>query len=70
MNDGIDPGVIVAEHGWWYPEQKDEGHGWDIANVNLLTDNNPETCDPVMSAPNLRVLLCNIAPCEDQEEDM
>jgi hypothetical protein len=23
-------------------------------------------CDPVMGSTNLRVLLCNISPCEDQ----
>jgi anaerobic selenocysteine-containing dehydrogenase len=66
LNDGIDPGVIVAEHGWWYPEMKDAGHGWDISNINILTDNAPETLDPVMAATNLRVCLCNISPCEKQ----
>jgi anaerobic selenocysteine-containing dehydrogenase len=66
LNDGIDPRVIVAEHGWWFPELEDPGHGWDISNVNVLTDNAPEISDPVMGATNLRVLLCNISPCEDQ----
>ena len=65
---GIDPKVIVAEHGWWFPEVKDPGHGWDVSNVNVLTDNSYESMDPVMGATNLRVLLCNIQRCEDQEE--
>ena len=64
LNDGIDPQVIVAEHGWWFPEVKDPGHGWDTANINVLTDNSHESMDPVMGATNLRVLLCNISPCE------
>ena len=64
LNDGIDPQVIVAEHGWWFPEVKDPGHGWDTANINILTDNSHESMDPVMGATNLRVLLCNISPCE------
>jgi hypothetical protein len=34
--------------------------------VNILTDNDADICDPVMGATNLRVLLCNISPCEDQ----
>ncbi|MFH1294130.1 MAG: molybdopterin-dependent oxidoreductase [Pseudomonadota bacterium] len=63
LNDGIDPQVIVAEHGWWFPEVKDPGHGWDTANINILTDNSHESMDPVMGATNLRVLLCNISPC-------
>ena len=66
LNDGIDPRVIVAEHGWWYPEIKDSGHGWDISNINLLTDNSHESMDPVMGATSLRVLLCNISPCYDE----
>ncbi|MBW2039922.1 MAG: molybdopterin-dependent oxidoreductase [Deltaproteobacteria bacterium] len=68
LNDGIDPRVIVAEHGWWFPEIKDPGHGWDISNINILTDNSHESMDPVMGATNLRVLLCNILPCEDEQE--
>ncbi len=60
-NKWIDPRVIVAEHGWWYPEVKDPGHGWDISNINLLTDNSHESMDPAMGATNLRVCLCNIA---------
>ncbi len=66
LNDGIDPGVIVAEHGWWFPEIKDPGHGWNISNINLLTDDSYRSMDPVMGATNLRVLLCNISRC-DQE---
>jgi len=65
LNPNIDPRVIIAEHGWWYPEIKDPGHGWDISNVNLLTDNAYETLDPAMGSTNLRVCLCSIAPCEE-----
>ena len=61
LNNGIDPKVIVAEPGWWYPEMKDPGHGWDISNINILTDNSHESMDPVMGATNLRALLCNIS---------
>jgi anaerobic selenocysteine-containing dehydrogenase len=66
LTDSIDPRVIVAEHGWWFPEIKDSGHGWDTSNINVLTDNSHESMDPVMGATSLRVLLCNISPCEDQ----
>ncbi|MBU1741596.1 MAG: molybdopterin-dependent oxidoreductase [Proteobacteria bacterium] len=66
LNDGIDPRVIVAEHGWWFPEIKDEGHGWDVSNINILTDNDPRTLDPVMASTNLRACLCNITPCREQ----
>lgn len=66
LNDGIDPRVIAAEHGWWFPEIKDPGHGWDISNVNLLTDNAYATLDPAIGSTNLRVCLCNISPGEDE----
>jgi anaerobic selenocysteine-containing dehydrogenase len=66
LNTGISPMVIVAEHGWWYPEVKTPDRGWDISNINMLTDNSHESMDPLMGATNLRVLLCNINRCEDQ----
>jgi anaerobic selenocysteine-containing dehydrogenase len=65
LNEGLDPRVVAAEHGWWYPEIKDPGHGWNISNANILTDNAFETCDPNMGSTNLRVCLCNISPCEE-----
>jgi anaerobic selenocysteine-containing dehydrogenase len=66
LNRGIDPRVVVAEHGWWYPEAEGPGHGWDVSNVNLLTDNDPAGYDPAMGSTNLRVLLCSISPCQDE----
>jgi anaerobic selenocysteine-containing dehydrogenase len=66
LNKGIHPDVIVAEHGWWYPEIKSPDHGWDVSNINMLTDNSHESMDPVMGATNLRVLLCNVRRCEEQ----
>jgi anaerobic selenocysteine-containing dehydrogenase len=62
FNNGIDTRVVVAEHGWWFPEVKEKGHGWDISNINLLTDNSHASMDPVMGATNLRVCLCSITP--------
>jgi anaerobic selenocysteine-containing dehydrogenase len=66
LNTGIDPRNIVAEHGWWYPEVRNSDHGWDISNINILTDNSHESMDPVMGATNLRVLLCRIYRCADE----
>ncbi|MGD8523133.1 MAG: molybdopterin-dependent oxidoreductase [Desulfobacterales bacterium] len=60
--EGIDPRVISAEHGWWFPEQKDAKHGWAESNINILTDNAYDTCDPAMGATSVRVLLCKIYP--------
>ena len=59
---GMDPRIISAEHGWWFPENKDPGHGWDASNINILTDNAYKTCDPAMGATSVRTLLCKIYP--------
>ena len=59
---GMDPRIISAEHGWWFPENKDPGHGWDESNINILTDNAYESCDPAMGATSVRTLLCKIYP--------
>jgi anaerobic selenocysteine-containing dehydrogenase len=58
---GIDPRVIGAQHAWWFPEKDSQNHGWRDSNINLLTDNDPMSCDPAMGATNLRVLLCRIS---------
>jgi len=65
---GIDPRVVSAEHAWWFPEKRDPGHGWDESNINILTDNSYENCDPAMGATHIRTLLCKITP-EKREGD-
>jgi anaerobic selenocysteine-containing dehydrogenase len=59
---GLDPRVIAAQHAWWFPENKDPGHGWDESNINILTDNAYESMDPAMGATSIRTLLCKISP--------
>jgi anaerobic selenocysteine-containing dehydrogenase len=59
---GMHPQVVSAEHGWWFPEQRDPEHGWVESNINMLTDNAYENCDPAMGATPVRTLLCNIYP--------
>jgi len=59
VTDRVPYGMVAAEHGWWFPEEKD-GLGWDRSNINLLTENDMEGCDPAMGSTNLRTLLCNI----------
>lgn len=61
---GMDPRIVSAEHGWWFPEKKDPGHGWNESNINLLTSNSYENCDPAMGATHIRSLLCRIYPEE------
>ncbi|MFC1990239.1 molybdopterin-dependent oxidoreductase, partial [Chloroflexota bacterium] len=62
LTTGIDPRVVAAQHGWWFPEVKTLDHGWKESNINILTDNDPEDYDVAMGSTNLRVLLCKIYP--------
>ncbi len=55
----IDPRVIAAEHGWWFPEEPAPEYGVWRSNVNLLTDNQPPY-DPAMGTYQLRALLCRV----------
>lgn len=61
---GMDPRIVFAQHGWWFPEYEDATRGWQESNVNMLTDNGYENCDPAMGGTAVRTLLCRIYPEE------
>ncbi len=61
LTTGIDPRVVSAQHGWWFPEYQAPDYGVWQSNVNLLTDNAPPY-DPAMGTYQLRALLCRVAP--------
>ena len=63
---GMDPRIVAAQHGWWFPEKRAPGLGWDESNINILTDNDYASMDPAMGATAVRTLLCKIYP-ETQE---
>jgi anaerobic selenocysteine-containing dehydrogenase len=62
LTPGLHPDVVAAQHAWWFPEKRDAGLGWAESNVNVLTDNSYENCDPAMGATHIRSLLCRIYP--------
>lgn len=57
--DGIEPDVIQAEHGWWYPEDKSIESIWR-SNVNAISDDDPDYCDPVSGNFILRGQRCKV----------
>jgi len=60
---GIDPRVVHAQHGWWFPEQPGEEPwlrgAWE-SNVNVLTDDDPEHCNQISGGWPLRTGLCKV----------
>lgn len=49
---GIKPGVVNANHTWWYPENKAPGHGWELSAINCLV--HKDEGDPLCGASTLR----------------
>lgn len=60
LNRSLDPRVVVASFGWWYPEQGNQtGYGWSDSNLNVLTANGPEY-DPSTGGIPFRGLPCRV----------
>jgi thiosulfate reductase / polysulfide reductase chain A len=63
--EGIDPRVVHAQHGWWYPEEEGAEpclHGVWKSNANVLTDDDPDICNPISGGWPLRTFLCKVYP--------
>lgn len=61
--DGIDPRVVHAQHGWWFPEEdgaEPSLHGVWESNINVLTDDHPDVCNPISGGWPLRAFLCKV----------
>lgn len=64
LDAGLNPGLVVAEHGWWFPEtgpDPDNGDpfGWRRANLNLLLDAG-SCCGRELGSPALRAFPCRV----------
>lgn len=60
--DGIDPRVVAAEFGWWYPERPAPDYGYRECNINLLIDD--LNVGPESGATNLKGLMCQVSKAE------
>jgi len=67
--DGIDPRVVSAEHGWWYPDEPGEEpslYGLWRSNINAVVDDDlDDCCDQQSGAWMMRELLCRVYRAED-----
>ena len=59
VTDGIDPRVVSAEFGWWFPEKGAPEFGWRDSNINLLTEDR-EGVDPGMGSTTFKGLQCQV----------
>lgn len=67
-DEGIDPRVVHGQHGWWYPEEpaaEPSLYGVWESNINILTDDDPDHCNPINGGWPLRALLCKVYPCSE-----
>jgi anaerobic selenocysteine-containing dehydrogenase len=67
VEPSVDPRVIYAQRGWWYPERDpkaassaDQPFGCLESNVNVLTSVDDEHCDPIGGSWANRGLLCKV----------
>lgn len=63
----IDPGVVWADFGWWFPEAPGL-FDWERANLNLLTDER-EGSSPETGANRLRGIPCTLRRGEHSGSD-
>ncbi len=60
---GIDPRVVHAQHGWWFPELPGEEpwlHGVWESNIEVVVDDDPDICNEKNGGWPLRPALCKV----------
>jgi thiosulfate reductase/polysulfide reductase chain A len=65
--DKMDPGIVDAEHGWWFPELPAAApslHGAFESNINVCMSDDPDQCNPELGSYPLRTALCRISMAE------
>jgi anaerobic selenocysteine-containing dehydrogenase len=58
LTEGIHPGVVHAQYGWWFPEKEPPEYGFKESNLNLLTGGMPH--DPHTGSESWRSFLCKV----------
>jgi anaerobic selenocysteine-containing dehydrogenase len=59
LNGNLDPRVVMASFGWWFPEKSKEEYGWRSSNINVLIKDGPDY-DPSIGGITLRGIPCKI----------
>jgi anaerobic selenocysteine-containing dehydrogenase len=57
----LDPSVVFADFGWWYPEKgKESLYGWREGNLNVLSDYH-SPAEPAVGSTYLRGFPCRLS---------
>ena len=69
MTPIIDPRVIQADHGWWFPEAEAEDVGEGCfatyaTNINMAL---PSKCGDTGFGDQCKCYLCKVYPCTPEE---
>lgn len=65
LTSRIPPRMVECQHGWWFPEEiGDDPNLFGVfdSNVNVLTPDTEDFCDPATGAVTFGPLLCRIYP--------
>jgi anaerobic selenocysteine-containing dehydrogenase len=63
----LQPDVVHAQHGWWFPEMPAEEpwlSGVWISNINVIIDDDPDWLDEALGSWPYRALLCKVYKAE------
>ena len=64
----LDPEVVSASSGWWFPEGRPEQQfEWEVSNLNILTS--AKEIGREFGTPNLRGIRCRIRKDSEPEND-
>lgn len=63
LTTALAPGVVAAEHNWWFPEEDEKYpnlYGAFKSNINMILDDDPDKCGQEMGNYTCRNALCRI----------
>ena len=59
LDEDLDPKVVYASFGWWFPEEPGNLFEWDKSNVNILFDTKKE--EPATGTVEVRGIPCRVS---------